>query len=100
MRSYACAKACAHVSASIMSAYATHRHRAYVRTALLGHPAWSPSGAPARLHQLDDRGIRYGSGPSENVAAVVAELAANAVVHGHVPGRDFELALSCPEPLS
>lgn len=31
---------------------------------------------------------------AENAAHVVAELAANAVTHGRVPGRDFQLALS------
>ncbi|MFJ6482915.1 ATP-binding protein [Streptomyces sp. NPDC091682] len=30
---------------------------------------------------------------TERAELVVAELAANAVVHGHVPGRDFRLAL-------
>ncbi|UGY90766.1 ATP-binding protein [Streptomyces gobiensis] len=46
------------------------------------------------LHQLDEWGIAYGSEPSEIAAAVVAELTANAVLHGRVPGRDFELALT------
>ncbi|MBO8192260.1 ATP-binding protein [Streptomyces oryzae] len=50
------------------------------------------------LHQFDAWGTPYGSEPSDNAAAVVAELAANAVLHGRVPGRDFELALSVPEP--
>ncbi len=31
--------------------------------------------------------------PSEEALQVVAELAANAVLHGRVPGRDFRLAL-------
>lgn len=31
---------------------------------------------------------------TERAELVVAELAANAVLHGHVPGRDFELALA------
>ncbi|MFG3250630.1 ATP-binding protein [Streptomyces sp. NPDC048187] len=38
--------------------------------------------------QLDDWGV-----PSEGAVQVVAELAANAVLHGRVPGRDFRLAL-------
>lgn len=38
-------------------------------------------------------GVPYGSELSDDVAVVVAELAANAVVHGYVPGRDFELRL-------
>ncbi|MEU8497400.1 ATP-binding protein [Streptomyces lavendulae] len=32
--------------------------------------------------------------PFEDVAQVVAELCANAVTHGRVPGRDFRLELS------
>ena len=45
------------------------------------------------VHQLDEWGVPYGSELSDDVAVIVAELAANAVVHGHVPGRDFELRL-------
>ncbi len=32
--------------------------------------------------------------PSERAAQIVAELAANAVLHGRVPGRDFRLRLA------
>lgn len=46
------------------------------------------------LHQLDRWGIPYGSAASDATAQIVAELAANAVTHGRVPGRDFELVLS------
>ncbi|GHG31958.1 ATP-binding protein [Streptomyces zaomyceticus] len=46
------------------------------------------------LHQLDRWGIPYGSEVSDSVGLLVAELAANAVTHGRVPGRDFELALT------
>ncbi|MFH8716368.1 ATP-binding protein [Streptomyces zaomyceticus] len=46
------------------------------------------------LHQLDRWGIPYGSEVSDAVGLLVAELAANAVTHGRVPGRDFELALT------
>lgn len=38
--------------------------------------------------QLDEWGEEY-----EAAAQVVAELASNAVLHGHVPGRDFRLTL-------
>jgi len=38
--------------------------------------------------------VPYGSPASDTVALVVAELAANSVVHGRVPGRDFELRLT------
>lgn len=46
------------------------------------------------LNQLHDWGIPHGSDASDAVAVIVAELAANAVTHGRVPGRDFELRLS------
>ncbi|WP_370415488.1 ATP-binding protein [Streptomyces fradiae] len=46
------------------------------------------------LHQLDRWGHAYGTPLSDTVAQIVAELAANAVTHGRVPGRDFELTLS------
>ncbi|MBT2420121.1 ATP-binding protein [Streptomyces sp. ISL-22] len=48
------------------------------------------------LAQLHTWGIPHGSRASEAVAVIVAELAANAVTHGRVPGRDFELRLSLP----
>lgn len=48
------------------------------------------------LVQLNAWGIPYGSDASERAAVVVAELAANAVTHGRVPGRDFEVRLSLP----
>jgi len=43
------------------------------------------------LHQLDTWGVPYGSETSDTAALLVAELAANAVTHGRVPGRDFEV---------
>lgn len=46
------------------------------------------------LHQLDRWGHAHGTALSDTVAQIVAELAANAVTHGRVPGRDFELTLS------
>ncbi|MFJ9003933.1 ATP-binding protein [Streptomyces canus] len=46
------------------------------------------------LNQLHDWGIPHGTPTAENVEVIVAELAANAVTHGRVPGRDFELRLS------
>ncbi|MER5357752.1 ATP-binding protein [Streptomyces sp. NPDC002785] len=45
------------------------------------------------VYQLDEWGVPYGSELSDNAAVVVAELAANAVLHGNVKGRDFELRL-------
>ncbi|MDT0390487.1 ATP-binding protein [Streptomyces dubilierae] len=43
------------------------------------------------LNQLHSWGIPYGTDLSDAVGAIVAELAANAVTHGRVPGRDFAL---------
>ncbi|MBY8880448.1 ATP-binding protein [Actinacidiphila acidipaludis] len=44
--------------------------------------------------QLAAWGVPHDSASSEAAASVVAELAANAVTHGHVGGRDFELSLT------
>ncbi|TXS37677.1 ATP-binding protein [Streptomyces sp. or43] len=44
--------------------------------------------------KLDVWGIPYGTQLSDTVALLVAELAANSVLHGRVPGRDFELRLA------
>lgn len=46
------------------------------------------------VSQLDAWGVPYGTGPSDTAAVIVGELAANAVTHGRVPGRDFELRLT------
>ncbi|ANS67102.1 regulatory protein [Streptomyces lincolnensis] len=40
-----------------------------------------------------DWGYPPTSGTSDTVALLVAELAANAVRHGRVPGRDFQLSV-------
>ncbi|MDB1088179.1 ATP-binding protein [Streptomyces sp. ACA25] len=57
----------------------------------------TPRGARlARLlavQQLADWGVPHGSDASDAVALVVGELAANAVTHGRLPGRDFEVRL-------
>jgi anti-sigma regulatory factor (Ser/Thr protein kinase) len=45
-------------------------------------------------HQLAEWGHPYGTAAYETVTLVVAELAANAVLHGRVPGRDFALFLA------
>ncbi|MDT7843765.1 ATP-binding protein [Streptomyces justiciae] len=44
-------------------------------------------------HQLDTWGHPYDGEVNHTAQQVVAELAANAVTHGRVPGRDFELRL-------
>lgn len=51
------------------------------------------------VHQLDGWGIPYGSDLSDAAALIVAELAANSVTHGRVPGRDFELRLVLADTL-
>ncbi|WP_324290463.1 ATP-binding protein [Streptomyces sp. H27-H1] len=43
--------------------------------------------------QLAAWGIPHGCALAEDVELVVGELAANAVLHGRVPGRDFEIRL-------
>ncbi|MFF2774701.1 ATP-binding protein [Streptomyces sp. NPDC058052] len=45
------------------------------------------------LHQLHQWDVPYDSALAEAAGLIVAELAANAVTHGRVPGRDCELAL-------
>ncbi|MGI5471907.1 ATP-binding protein [Streptomyces sp. CA-132043] len=69
-----------------------------------GHPAFriqlsaTPRGARlARrlaVAQLADWGWPYGCAVSDAAAHLVAELAANAVRHGRVRGRDFRLRLA------
>lgn len=44
-------------------------------------------------HQLAEWGVPRGTAASDAATLVVAELAANAVLHGRVPGRDFALRL-------
>ncbi|MFE9927344.1 ATP-binding protein [Streptomyces sp. NPDC005774] len=46
------------------------------------------------VHQLHAWGVPYGTDVSDAVGLIVGELAANAVTHGRVPGRDFELTLT------
>lgn len=43
--------------------------------------------------RLDAWGVAYGSEAHDALTLIVAELAANAVCHGRVPGRDFRLGL-------
>ncbi|MFF3895312.1 ATP-binding protein [Streptomyces sp. NPDC001812] len=44
-------------------------------------------------HQLTEWGLPHGTEAHDAVVLVVGELAANAVLHGRVPGRDFALRL-------
>ncbi|MDN3269704.1 ATP-binding protein [Streptomyces sp. MA15] len=48
-------------------------------------------------YQLTEWGHPHGTEAHDTVILVVAELAANAVLHGRVPGRDFALFLSHDE---
>ncbi|MFE5721890.1 ATP-binding protein [Streptomyces erythrochromogenes] len=48
-----------------------------------------------RLHAW---GIPYGTEAHDTLALLVAELAANAVRHGRVPGRDFRVRLTTMHP--
>lgn len=43
--------------------------------------------------QLDAWGVAHGSEASDTAGLLVAELAANAVLHGYVAGRGFEVGL-------
>ncbi|WP_308407845.1 hypothetical protein [Streptomyces somaliensis] len=45
-------------------------------------------------HQLTEWGRSHGTEAYDAVVLVVAELAANTVLHDRVPGRDFALELS------
>ncbi|MCF3961234.1 ATP-binding protein [Streptomyces fuscigenes] len=47
----------------------------------------------AAVRRLDAWGVPRGTELSDTVAVLVGELAANAVLHGYVPGRGFELRL-------
>ncbi|MFI2372101.1 ATP-binding protein [Streptomyces sp. NPDC018833] len=45
-------------------------------------------------HRLDEWGYPYDSTSNETITLLAAELTANAVRHGHAPGRDFHLELA------
>ncbi|OEJ32400.1 ATP-binding protein [Streptomyces subrutilus] len=49
------------------------------------------------LVELHDWGVPESTALSADAGLIVAELAANAVTHGRVPGRDFELRLTLLE---
>ncbi|MGW6020628.1 ATP-binding protein [Streptomyces sp. NPDC055099] len=48
-------------------------------------------------HRLNDWGHPYTTQVNETLTLITAELTANAVRHGHVPGRDFHLQLALAE---
>ncbi|MER8032970.1 ATP-binding protein [Streptomyces bauhiniae] len=48
--------------------------------------------------RLEEWGIPYGTAAHDDIVLITAELAANAVRHGHVPGRDFHVRLSLAGP--
>jgi anti-sigma regulatory factor (Ser/Thr protein kinase) len=80
-----------------MTAPHTHQPPVIVRT-FAQRLSPTPRGARLARHlalnQLHGWGIPHGTPVSDAVAVIVAELAANAVTHGRVPGRDFELRLA------
>ncbi|MGW0571947.1 ATP-binding protein [Streptomyces tauricus] len=45
-------------------------------------------------HRLNDWGHPYTTSANETLSLITAELTANAVRHGHIPGRDFHLCLT------
>ncbi|MGW7403756.1 ATP-binding protein [Streptomyces sp. NPDC054833] len=45
-------------------------------------------------HRLNDWGHPYTTPVNETLTLIAAELTANAVRHGHIPGRDFHLRLT------
>ncbi|KOV60954.1 hypothetical protein ADK64_29210 [Streptomyces sp. MMG1121] len=45
-------------------------------------------------HRLDEWGHSYAGPANATLTRIAAELVANAVRHGHVPGRDFHLKLT------
>ncbi|MGA6153153.1 ATP-binding protein [Stenotrophomonas sp. NPDC087984] len=50
------------------------------------------------VRRLEEWGIPRDSDASQSLALITGELAANAVSHGHVPGRHFHLRLSVQPP--
>ncbi|WP_199854813.1 ATP-binding protein [Streptomyces dioscori] len=45
-------------------------------------------------HRLNDWGHPYTTSVNETLSLITAEFTANAVRHGHIPGRDFHLCLT------
>ncbi|WP_432247882.1 ATP-binding protein [Streptomyces sanyensis] len=64
--------------------------------------SFTPTPRGARLarrlcaERLHSWGVPYGTEAHDDVALLVAELTANAVHHGRVPGRDFRVRLGVP----
>ncbi|AGP58839.1 ATP-binding protein [Streptomyces rapamycinicus] len=50
------------------------------------------------VRRLEEWGIPRDGEASQSLALIAGELAANAVKHGHVPGRNFYLRLSVQPP--
>ncbi|WP_442806805.1 ATP-binding protein [Streptomyces sp. NBC_01750] len=48
-------------------------------------------------HRLNDWGHPYTTPVNQTLTLITAELSANAVRHGHVPGRDFHVQLTLAE---
>lgn len=45
-------------------------------------------------HRLHEWGLPYGGDPHDALTLITGELCANAIRHGHVPGRDFRVRLT------
>ncbi|NNN30917.1 ATP-binding protein [Streptomyces sp. S3(2020)] len=67
---------------------------AEISTLLSATPRGARQARRLTARQLDAWGHPYGSDVNATAQQVVAELAANAVTHGRVPGRDFALRLT------
>ncbi|QKV97929.1 ATP-binding protein [Streptomyces sp. NA02950] len=50
------------------------------------------------VRRLEEWGVPRDSDASHGLALLAGELTANAVSHGHVPGRHFHLRLTCQPP--
>jgi two-component sensor histidine kinase len=70
----------------------TPQHRATVQLPSTGRGAHLAR--HLTVEQLTQWGLPADGEASWSASLVVAELAANAVRHGHLPGRDFQLALT------
>ncbi|MEU9577206.1 ATP-binding protein [Streptomyces chilikensis] len=82
---------------STSRAVATSRRTTTVREFVQRFSSTPRAARLARLlvvEELDRWGVARGGELSDGVALVVAELTANAVTHGFVAGRDFEVRVS------
>lgn len=50
-------------------------------------------------HRLNDWGHPYATSVNETLTLITSELTANAVRHGHIPGRDFHVQLTLTDDI-